>query len=125
MLFRSEEVLPRYNIHGYYVSCKGDFEAIDIEDTTIEDLTDSYISGRMCDIKNLNVKNSDGKIVKKVTVALMEDGAMLSFSSEKVKENKAGKPKAKKSLDDMTPEEAAQWFASKGLKVTFTNVSEG
>lgn len=122
---KKETVLPRYNILGYYVSSKGEYEKIDLSDTTIEDLTESYISGRTCDIKNLNVKNSDGKIVKKVTVALMEDGAMLSFSTEKVKENKAGKPKAKKSLDDMTPEEAAEWFASKGLKVTFTNVSEG
>ena len=122
---KKEEVLPRYNIRGYYVSSKGEYEKVYLPDTTIEDLTESYISGRTCDIKNLNVKNSDGKIVKKVTVALMEDGAMLSFSSEKVKENKAGKPKAKKSLDDMTPEEFQAWAAERGMTITFTNVSEG
>lgn len=119
---KKETVLPRYNIRGYYVSSKGEYEKVYLPDTTIEDLTESYISGRTCDIKNLNVKNSDGKIVKKVTVALMEDGAMLSFSSEKVKENKAGKPKAKKSLDDMTPEEFQAWAAERGMTITFSKV---
>ena len=125
MKAKKEEVLPRFNIHGFFVSSKGGYEAIELSATTIEDLTRSYIAEHNADIKNLNVKNSDGKIVKKVTVALMDDGSLLSYSAEKVNDKKAGKPKAKKSLDDMTPEEAAEWFASKGLKVTFTNVSEG
>lgn len=93
---KKEEVLPRFNIHGYYVSSKGEFEKIDLQETTIEDLTESYISGRNCDIKNLNVKNSDGKIVKKVTVALMDDGAMLSYAAEKVKKAKVTVKSVKK-----------------------------
>lgn len=98
---KKEEVLPRFNIRGFYVSSKGEYEKIDLEETTIEDLTESYISGRYCDIKNLNVKNSDGKTVKKVTVALMEDGSMLSYSAEKVKKEKA----TVKSVKKMTKEE--------------------
>ena len=98
---KKEKVLETFNIHGYYVSSKGEYEKIDLKETTIEDLTESYISGRNCDIKTLNVRNSDGKIVKKVIVALMEDGAMLSYSTEKVKKAKV----TVKSVKKMTKEE--------------------
>lgn len=121
---KKEEVLPRFNIHGFFVSSKGGYEAIELSATTIEDLTRSYIAEHNADIKNLNVKNSDGKIVKKVTVALMDDGSLLSYSAEKVNEKKAGKPKVKKSLDDMTPEEFQAWAAERGMTITFTNVTE-
>lgn len=98
---KKEKVLESFNIHGFYVSSKGEFEKIDLEDTTIEDLTESYISGREFDVKTLNVRNSDGKIVKKVIVALTEDGAMLSYSTEKVKKAKV----TVKSVKKMTKEE--------------------
>ena len=47
----------------------------------------------------------------------------MRITYAKVKEAKPAK-KAKKSLDDMTPEEFQAWAAERGMTITFTNVTE-
>lgn len=56
-------------------------------------------------------------------LAITADGCMFEYSAIKVKKEPA-KAKAKKSLDDMTPEEFKAWAEARGMKITFTNTTE-
>ena len=109
---KTEKVLPKFEVFGVHGNGNQfHYDAIELEN--VEELAKAIKAGvvELAEIKWTVYVNAD-------------TGDMLRIRTEKVKKEAKPAKKAKKSLDDMTPEEAAEWFASKGLKVTFTNVTE-
>ena len=109
---KTEKVLPKFEVFGVHGNGNQfHYDAIELEN--VEELSKAIKAGvvELAEIKWTVYVNA-------------ETGDMLRIRTEKVKKEAKPAKKAKKSLDDMTPEEAAEWFASKGLKVTFTNVTE-
>lgn len=106
------KVLPKFEVFGVHGN-GNQFHYDFIELENVEELSKAIKAGvvELAEIKWTVYVNA-------------ETGDMLRIRTEKVKKEAKPAKKAKKSLDDMTPEEAAEWFASKGLKVTFTNVTE-
>lgn len=114
---KTEKVLPKFEVWGTFGNGNNfHYDAIEMEN--VEEISEDFIKVGTVD---LGVE----KDVDKWTIYINRDSLeMLRVHAEKVK--KASKPvkAAKKSLDDMTPEEAMAWFRAKGLNVTFTNVTE-
>lgn len=109
---KAEKVLPKFEVFGVHGNGNQfHYDAIELEN--VEELSKAIKAGvvELAEIKWAVYVNA-------------ENGDMLRIRTEKVKKEAKPAKKAKKSLDDMTPEEAAEWFAAKGLKVTFTNVTE-
>lgn len=109
---KAEKVLPKFEVFGVHGNGNQfHYDAVELEN--VEELAKAIKAGvvELAEIKWTVYVNA-------------ETGDMLRIRTEKVKKEAKPAKKSKKSLDDMTPEEAAEWFASKGLKVTFTNVTE-
>lgn len=67
------------------------------------------------------VKDIDGTVYY---FGLTSDGSMFTYTATKLKKEAKPVKKAKKSLDDMTPDELQAWAKSKGLNITFSNATE-
>ena len=111
---KAEKVLPKFEVWGIHGNGNGfHYDAIELEN--VDELSPIHVKVGSFEM------DENGSPVKWTVYANMETGAMLRIHAEKVK--KEAKP-AKKSLDDMTPEELQAWAKSKGLNITFTNVTE-
>ena len=109
---KPEKVLAKYEVWGVHGN-GNQFHYDSVELENVDELSKAIKAGvvELAEIKWTVYVNAD-------------TGDMLRIRTEKVKKEAKPVKKAKKSLDDMTPEEAAAWFESKGMKVTFTNITE-
>lgn len=116
---KGDKVLPKFEVFG--VHGNGDtfhYDAIELEN--VQELSERHVKVGSFDI------GSTGDSQKWTVYANIETGTMLRLRVEKVK--KEAKPKASKvkmSLDDMSPDEFKAWAEAHGMKITFTNVTEG
>ena len=122
---KPQKVLSKFEVFGVHGNGNQfHYDAVEIEN--IEELAHCVKVGTFTMIRDYD--NNGNKISEdgdKWTVYANEDtGEMLRVKTEKIKkESKPVKP-VKKSLDDMTPEELKAWAKSKGLNITFSNISE-
>lgn len=130
---KPEKVVPNWEIkiNGFslYRPVNGDNTSDVIEATAYNEV----ITTALIDPVDYAREYDESAIVSKaklpdgsaIYLALCSDGSMFNYTAKKVKKEAKPAKKAKKSLDDMTPEELQAWAKSKGLNITFTNVSEG
>ena len=115
---KPEKVLAKYEVWGIHGNGNQfHYDCIELENVT------EIENGIKVGSFELGGNGGDEK-TKWTVYADSIDGSLVRITYAKVKETKPAKKAAKKSLDDMTPEEAVAWFAAKGLNVTFTNVTE-
>lgn len=116
---KPEKVLSKYEVWGIH----GNGNQFHYDSIELENVTEIE-NGIKVGSFELGGNGGDEK-TKWTVYADSIDGSLVRITYAKVKkEAKPAKKAAKKSLDDMTPEEAVAWFAAKGLNVTFTNVTE-
>ena len=109
---KAEKVLPKFEVFGVHGNGNQfHYDAIELEN--VEELSKAIKAGvvELAEIKWAVYVNAD-------------TGDMLRIRTEKVKKEAKPAKKAKKSLDDMTPEEFQAWAAERGMTITFTNVTE-
>ena len=109
---KTEKVLPKFEVFGVHGNGNQfHYDAIELEN--VEELSKAIKAGvvELAEIKWTVYVNAD-------------TGNMLRIRTEKVKKEAKPTKKAKKSLDDMTPEEFQAWAAERGMTITFTNVTE-
>lgn len=110
---KTEKVLPKFEVFGVHGNGNQfHYDAIELEN--VEEL-----------VKAIKAGTVELAEIKWTVYVNAETGDMLRIRTEKVKkEAKPAKKAAKKSLDDMTPEEFQAWAAERGMTITFTNVTE-
>lgn len=109
---KAEKVLPKFEVFGVHGNGNQfHYDAVELEN--VEELAKAIKAGtvELAEIKWTVYVNA-------------ETGDMLRIRTEKVKKEAKPVKKAKKSLDDMTPEEFQAWAAERGMTITFTNVTE-
>lgn len=115
---KAEKVLPKFEVWGTFGNGNTfHYDAIEIEN--VEEISEDFVKVGTVD---LGIEKDVDKWTIYINRFSLE---MLRVHTEKVKKEAKPAKKAKKSLDDMTPEELQEWAKSKGLNITFTNVSEG
>lgn len=112
------KVLQKVEVWGTYGNGNSfHYDAIELEN--VEELTDDFIKVGTVDLSTSDTPEKWTVYINRLSLE------MLRIHTEKVKkEAKPAKKPAKKSLDDMTPEEFQAWAAERGMTITFTNVTE-
>ena len=117
---KGDKVLPKFEVWGVYGT--GDtfhYDSVELEN--VVEISSAVKVGAF------EMKFEDGKAPQKwIVYADTTSGNMLRLRYEKPL--KAAKPKASKakmSLDDMTPEDFQKWAEAHGMKISFTNITEG
>ena len=114
---KGEKVLPKFEVWGIH----GNGNQFHYDSIELENVTEIE-NGIKVGSFELGGNGGDEK-TKWTVYADSIDGSLVRITYAKVKEAKPAK-KAKKSLDDMTPEEFQAWAAERGMTITFTNVTE-
>ena len=115
---KPEKVLQKFEVWGTFGN-GNQFHYDSIEIENIEELTEDFVKVGTVDLSTTNDTEKWTVYINRFSLD------MLRIRTEKVKkETKPAKKPVKKSLDDMTPEELQEWAKSKGLNITFTNVTE-
>ena len=114
---KAEKVLPKFEVWGVY----GDGNTFHYDSIELENVIEISSAAK---VGSFDMTYDDGKApIKWYVYADTTSGNMLRLRYEKApKASKPVKP-VKKSLDDMTPDELQAWAKSKGLNITFTNIS--
>lgn len=114
---KPEKVLSKFEVWGAYGN-GNQFHYDSVELENVEELTSDFIKVGTADLSTTNNPDKWTLYINRLSLE------MLRIKTEKVKkESKTVKP-VKKSLDDMTPDELQAWAKSKGLNITFSNISE-
>lgn len=115
---KAEKVLPKFEVWGVYGN-GNQFHYDSIELENVEEISNDFVKAGTVDLSETSNPEKWTLYINKFSLE------MLRVHTEKVKkEAKPAKKPVKKSLDDMTPDELQAWAKSKGLNITFTNVTE-
>lgn len=117
---KGEKVLPKFEVWGVY----GDGDCFHYDSIELENVSEIDHAVK---VGSFDMDIEDGIAPQKWTVyADKTSGNMLRLRYEKApKASKLKASKPKMSLDDMSPADFKAWAEAHGMKITFTDVTEG